>query len=73
MFSDGEAAGGTPQHEPFPSLGWEANGPYCLGITMTSCTKCHNCKDLLFDEEIMAGWRPDESNLNTRFVNNFFT
>ncbi|KAF2368047.1 hypothetical protein FHG87_001182 [Trinorchestia longiramus] len=45
---------------------WEARGPYCLGVQITSCSKCHNCHTLLYDEEIMAGWTPDHSNLNTK-------
>ena len=46
--------------------GWEAQGPYCLGVSITSCSKCHNCHTVLYDEEIMAGWSADHSNLNTR-------
>lgn len=34
-------------------------------IQMTSCSQCHNCSVLLYDEEIMAGWSPEDSNLNT--------
>lgn len=34
-------------------------------IQMSSCSKCHNCSVLLYDEEIMAGWSPEDSNLNT--------
>ncbi|XP_047738254.1 DENN domain-containing protein Crag isoform X2 [Hyalella azteca] len=45
---------------------WEARGPYCIGVEMTSCSKCHNCHTLLYDEEIMAGWSADDSNLNTK-------
>ncbi|XP_025406027.1 C-myc promoter-binding protein isoform X3 [Sipha flava] len=37
-----------------------------LEIIMTTCSKCHNCACLLFDEEIMSGWVPDDSNLNTK-------
>ncbi|XP_050536920.1 DENN domain-containing protein Crag isoform X2 [Daktulosphaira vitifoliae] len=37
-----------------------------LEIIMTTCSKCHNCGCLLFDEEIMSGWVPDDSNLNTK-------
>lgn len=38
-----------------------------LEIIMTTCSKCHNCGCLLFDEEIMSGWVPDDSNLNTKY------
>ncbi|KAL4092280.1 hypothetical protein QTP88_026805 [Uroleucon formosanum] len=37
-----------------------------LEIVMTTCSKCHNCGSLMFDEEIMSGWVPDDSNLNTK-------
>ncbi|XP_023300743.2 DENN domain-containing protein Crag isoform X2 [Lucilia cuprina] len=34
-------------------------------IQMTSCSQCHNCSVLLYDEEIMSGWSAEDSNLNT--------
>ncbi|XP_022252472.1 DENN domain-containing protein 4C-like isoform X1 [Limulus polyphemus] len=37
-----------------------------LEITMTSCSKCHKCLSLLYDEEIMEGWSAENSNLNTQ-------
>lgn len=33
---------------------------------MTTCCKCNNCHSVLYDEEIIAGWTPDDSNLNTK-------
>ncbi|XP_076042418.1 DENN domain-containing protein Crag isoform X9 [Oratosquilla oratoria] len=57
---------GTAQQDLFPPLGWDAPGPFAMSISLTTCTKCHNCSSLLFDEDIMAGWRPDDSNLNTK-------
>ncbi|XP_069954511.1 DENN domain-containing protein Crag isoform X2 [Cherax quadricarinatus] len=62
----GEGEGVSVQHDLFPPLGWDPSGPFCLGLWLTSCTRCHNCAALLYDEEIMAGWRPDDSNLNTK-------
>lgn len=62
--SEGEAI--ATQQDLFPPLGWDPTGPFCLGLWLTSCTRCHNCAALLYDEEIMAGWRPDDSNLNTK-------
>nr|XP_045610504.1 DENN domain-containing protein Crag-like isoform X9 [Procambarus clarkii] len=62
--SEGEAV--SMQQDLFPPLGWDPAGPFCLGLWLTSCTRCHNCAALLYDEEIMAGWRPDDSNLNTK-------
>ncbi|XP_061379394.1 DENN domain-containing protein Crag isoform X3 [Danaus plexippus] len=35
-------------------------------VRMTSCSQCHQCLALLYDEDIMAGWAADDSNLNTR-------
>lgn len=36
-----------------------------INIQLTSCSQCHNCTVLLYDEEIMAGWSAEDSNLNT--------
>lgn len=32
---------------------------------MSSCSQCRACGTLVYDEEIMAGWTADDSNLNT--------
>lgn len=32
---------------------------------MSSCSQCTACDALVYDEEIMAGWSADDSNLNT--------
>ncbi|XP_059479083.1 C-myc promoter-binding protein isoform X2 [Neocloeon triangulifer] len=42
------------------------NSAIAVEIEMTSCSKCHNCLSIMYDEEIMAGWVPDDSNLNTK-------
>uniref|UniRef100_A0A8C4NGW2 DENN/MADD domain containing 4A n=1 Tax=Eptatretus burgeri TaxID=7764 RepID=A0A8C4NGW2_EPTBU len=39
---------------------------YAMEILISSCSRCHACESLVYDEEVMAGWTPDESNLNTR-------
>ncbi|XP_059619595.1 DENN domain-containing protein Crag isoform X1 [Phlebotomus argentipes] len=36
-----------------------------ITIELTSCSQCHNCSVLLYDEDIMAGWSSEDSNLNT--------
>lgn len=36
-----------------------------MDIILTSCSQCHNCLSLLYDEDIMANWFPEDSNLNT--------
>ncbi|XP_028284713.1 DENN domain-containing protein 4C isoform X3 [Parambassis ranga] len=36
-----------------------------LEVLMSSCSQCRSCAALVYDEEIMAGWTADDSNLNT--------
>lgn len=36
-----------------------------VNINLTSCSQCHNCLSLLYDEEIMSNWSAEDSNLNT--------
>jgi len=36
-----------------------------MTVHMTSCSRCSQCGSVLYDEEIMAGWTPEDSNLNT--------
>ncbi|XP_031441222.1 DENN domain-containing protein 4C [Clupea harengus] len=36
-----------------------------LEVLMSSCSQCVKCEALVYDEEIMAGWTADDSNLNT--------
>uniref|UniRef100_A0A671FE83 DENN domain containing 4B n=2 Tax=Rhinolophus ferrumequinum TaxID=59479 RepID=A0A671FE83_RHIFE len=36
-----------------------------LEILLSSCSLCRACDSLVYDEDIMAGWAPDDSNLNT--------
>uniref|UniRef100_A0A671YX96 DENN domain containing 4C n=1 Tax=Sparus aurata TaxID=8175 RepID=A0A671YX96_SPAAU len=38
--------------------------PSCQ-VLMSSCSQCRSCEALVYDEEIMAGWTADDSNLNT--------
>ena len=35
-------------------------------VTIASCTRCPSCQALLFDEYLLAGWSPDDSNFNAR-------
>ena len=37
-----------------------------MELHMTSCSRCRECGCVLYDEEIMAGWTAEDSNLNTR-------
>lgn len=45
----------------------QCNGdPECdVLIQLTTCSQCHNCSVLVYDEEIMSGWSAEDSNLNT--------
>ncbi|XP_048880815.1 LOW QUALITY PROTEIN: DENN domain-containing protein 4B-like [Brienomyrus brachyistius] len=36
-----------------------------LEVLMSSCSICRKCNSLVYDEEIMAGWTSDDSNLNS--------
>ncbi|XP_048118578.1 C-myc promoter-binding protein-like isoform X3 [Alosa alosa] len=38
---------------------------YAMEILISSCSRCKTCECLVYDEEIMAGWTADDSNLNT--------
>ncbi|XP_078012245.1 DENN domain-containing protein 4B isoform X5 [Phascolarctos cinereus] len=42
-----------------------ASQPSPVEILLSSCSLCRACDSLVYDEEIMAGWAPDDSNLNT--------
>ncbi|XP_029694087.1 DENN domain-containing protein 4B isoform X2 [Takifugu rubripes] len=45
---------------------WDANQEGAgLEVLMTSCSLCRSCNSLVYDEEIMAGWTSDDSNLNS--------
>lgn len=34
-------------------------------IMLSTCSQCHNCSSLLYDEEIISNWSAEDSNLNT--------
>lgn len=34
-------------------------------IELCSCSICHSCQAILYDEDIMAHWKAEDSNLNT--------
>ncbi|KAJ8398464.1 hypothetical protein AAFF_G00427190 [Aldrovandia affinis] len=36
-----------------------------LEVVVSSCSLCRSCNSLVYDEEIMAGWTSDDSNLNS--------
>ena len=40
-------------------------GEIAIEAEISSSCRCSRCRCLLYDEEIMAGWNADDSNLNT--------
>lgn len=36
-----------------------------IELVLSTASRCHNCTTIIYDEEIMAGWQPEDSNLNT--------
>uniref|UniRef100_A0A915BHZ9 tRNA-splicing endonuclease subunit Sen54 N-terminal domain-containing protein n=1 Tax=Parascaris univalens TaxID=6257 RepID=A0A915BHZ9_PARUN len=48
----------SPAHVP--------EGP--VDVSISSASVCPNCRTVIYDEELMAGWAVDESNLNTSCV-----
>ncbi|XP_030213798.1 DENN domain-containing protein 4B [Gadus morhua] len=45
---------------------WDANQEGVgLEVQMSSCSLCRTCNSLVYDEDIMAGWTSDDSNLNS--------
>lgn len=45
-----------------------AAGSISLQVTMCSLTMCDHCSALLYDENIMAGWSAQDSDLSTVYV-----
>jgi hypothetical protein len=69
FFSKGENGAWSSQTcILFPKSQRDLSIPIALQVIMTTCSKCHNCASVLYDEEIMAGWVPEDSNLNTKLV-----
>ena len=49
----------------YPKGSREVEERYAVELLLSSASRCHNCSAILYDEEIMAGWQPEDSNLNT--------
>uniref|UniRef100_A0A6Q2YWF4 DENN/MADD domain containing 4A n=1 Tax=Esox lucius TaxID=8010 RepID=A0A6Q2YWF4_ESOLU len=54
----------TPESSPDASR-VHLSQHYTTEVLMWSCCHCKTCDCLVYDEEIMAGWTADDSNLNT--------
>lgn len=71
----GEAVSTSSLNSPYPTTlpenVYENSNEQSLNIELdvkvqiTSCCQCHNCSVLIYDEEVMAGWSAEDSNLNT--------
>lgn len=54
------------QEKLYPKVLRDPKIPVALEIVMTTCSRCHHCASVLYDEEIMAGWVSEDSNLNSK-------
>ncbi|XP_075996896.1 C-myc promoter-binding protein [Genypterus blacodes] len=54
----------TPDSSPDASR-FQPTHSYTVEVLMSSCSRCKTCDSLVYDEEIMAGWTADDSNLNS--------
>ncbi|XP_015124873.1 DENN domain-containing protein Crag isoform X2 [Diachasma alloeum] len=49
----------------YPKESREFDERPAVELVISSASRCHHCMAILYDEEIMAGWKPEDSNLNT--------
>lgn len=49
----------------YPKSTRELEERLAIELVLSSASRCHHCAAILYDEEIMAGWQPEDSNLNT--------
>ena len=47
--------------ELYTSMPRDIPGAIAMELHMTSCSKCKNCASVLYHEEIISGWTPDDS------------
>lgn len=67
-FSGGLALPSKSPHTPDSSPETSRFHPaptYTIEVLMSSCSLCKTCDCLVYDEEIMAGWTANDSNLNS--------
>ncbi|XP_026031622.1 C-myc promoter-binding protein isoform X1 [Astatotilapia calliptera] len=67
-FSGGLALPSKTPHTPdsSPDTGrFQPTPNYTVEVLMSSCSLCKTCDCLVYDEEIMAGWTANDSNLNS--------
>ncbi|NXH68018.1 DEN4B protein, partial [Hydrobates tethys] len=56
---------GVPKSSEQPTDGAAGQEPPAVEVLLSSCSRCQGCGALVYDEEVMAGWTSDDSNLNT--------
>ncbi|KAM9368393.1 LOW QUALITY PROTEIN: DENN domain-containing protein 4B [Phaethornis superciliosus] len=56
---------GVPKAPKPPGDGVTGQEPPAVEVLLSSCSRCQGCGALVYDEEVMAGWTSDDSNLNT--------
>ncbi|XP_015598168.1 DENN domain-containing protein 4C isoform X2 [Cephus cinctus] len=49
----------------YPKGSRELEERLAIELILSTASRCHHCAAVLYDEEIMAGWQPEDSNLNT--------
>ncbi|XP_012257987.2 C-myc promoter-binding protein isoform X2 [Athalia rosae] len=49
----------------YPRGSRELEERMAIELVLSTASRCHHCTAVLYDEEIMAGWQPEDSNLNT--------
>ncbi|XP_074533081.1 C-myc promoter-binding protein isoform X2 [Halichoeres trimaculatus] len=67
-FSGGLAPPPKALHTPDSSPDTKRFQPapiYTIEVQMSSCSLCKTCDCLVYDEEVMAGWTANDSNLNS--------
>lgn len=50
---------------PTFTAGSDGAAAAAVQVLLSSCSRCQGCSALVYDEEVMAGWTSDDSNLNT--------
>ncbi|XP_077372897.1 C-myc promoter-binding protein isoform X2 [Festucalex cinctus] len=67
-FSGGLTVPSRSSHTPdsSPEINrFKPSPAYSIEVMMSSCSPCKTCDSLVYDEEIMAGWTANDSNLNS--------
>ncbi|XP_077451452.1 C-myc promoter-binding protein isoform X1 [Stigmatopora argus] len=67
-FSGGLTVPSRSPHTPdsSPDINrFKPSPSYTIEVMMSSCSLCKTCDSLVYDEEIMAGWTANDSNLNS--------